>query len=176
MTSLFRLLSLIAFIFPVSCLGGIESMDIQGHGEARYLGFIKVYDASLYTYSPASQENILAAETSRCLKLDYAVPLSGDDFIKAADMIMTRQNPPDRLNKIKSEIDRLQKTYRSVSSGDSYTICYSAAKKVTSLALNGQELVSIVLADITSVYFGIWLGPKAPLDETLRDSLLAQTR
>ena len=176
MTSMFRLLGVLVFLFPASCLGGIESMYVQGHGEARYLGFIKVYDASLYTYSPASQENILAAETSRCLKLDYAVPLNSDDFIKAADMIMTRQNQPDRINRIKSEIDRLQKAYRSVASGDSYTICYSAVTNETTLSLNGQELVSIVSADFASVYFGIWLGPKAPLDETLRDSLLAQTR
>jgi len=36
--------------------------------------------------------------------------------------------------------------------------------------------VRITSADFARVYFGIWLGPEAPLDEKLRDRLLANRR
>jgi len=44
---------------------------------------------------------------------------------------------------------------------------------VTTLSYNGGVLVSVDSPDFAEIYFSIWLGKTDPLDETLRDDLLA---
>jgi hypothetical protein len=172
MANLFRIFILVVLFIPGFCFGIANNMNLQGQGEIRYLGFIKVCDAFLYTEKDSTVENILAPENSRCLRLNYAVPVSADDLIKGANAVLVRQYKPERLRLEQANIDTLHRGYRDIVKGNNYTLCYSAENKKTTLSLNGQELVSIVSADFASMYFGIWFGPKAPLDEELRDRLL----
>ena len=165
---------------PVSSFAdsaGMQSrMQPIGHGEVRYMGFIKVYDASLLASRATSGGKVLDAEISKCLVLKYAVALSVDKFIRGAEMVLQRQHDKEDLAAVQQQIDALHAGYRDVQEGDSYSLCYDAASSTTTLSLNNAELVRIVSADFARFYFGIWLGPDAPLDERLRDDLLAINR
>lgn len=154
--------------------GIVYGMQLQGRGVVRYLGLFKVYDAALYTPQPVPRGKILDAATSRCLKLDYAVALTVDDLILGAETVLARQHSPARLARVQSEIDKLHSGYKDVKSGDSYSLCYEATTRKTALLLNGQRQVTITSADFAEIYFGIWLGPLAPIDERLRDRLLTR--
>lgn len=154
----------------------ISSMQVVGQGEARYLGLIKVYQATLLTDIPAGNLPILHADTSRCLQLTYEVALSASDFITAADRILERQHGRERLVRVQAEIEALHRNYREVKPGDRYSLCYQAAERKTSLSLNGTELVSIISAEFAEIYFGIWLDPADPIDPGLQRQLSAANR
>lgn len=158
------------------CLAGINNMTLVGKGEVRYLGLIKVYEATLYTQDSFGEDNILNSNTSKCLQLEYAVSLSVDDFIEGANTILSRQHSLERLDQFQPEIDLINNAYKSVKEGDKYVLCYDAGDRKTTLILNDQQLVSISSPDFSTIYFGIWLGPVEPIDEKLRDNLLADQK
>ncbi|MBT8333627.1 MAG: hypothetical protein HKP41_04160 [Desulfobacterales bacterium] len=150
-----------------------QELSLSGTGEIHYLGFIKVYDASLFAPPDAMKKDILADDCSRCLKLDYAVNLSVDNFIEAGEKILQKQQSETILASIKPQLDLLHQNYRDVKKNDTYTLCYDAAKQQTSLNLNGNTLVTIPSTKFAAIYFGIWLGEENPIDQGLRSRLLA---
>ncbi len=164
----------VIFLFVSSgfSMAEIGEMQLRGKGIVKYLGFIKVYDASLYTKNAGDTQNILSPEISKCLRLDYNVSLTPENFIEGANTILKRQHTPTTLNTIQKEINIFHKAYRSVEEGDNYQLCYEGDSAVTTLLLNQKELVSIESADFGNIYMGIWLGPQEPIDERLRDNLL----
>lgn len=176
MVRLQLLIFVIVVLIPAVGSGSLPGLQMHGEGEARYLGFIKVYDAALYTQTPAAADKILSEDTSRCLKLDYTVSLTAKDFKRGANTILSRQHTPEKLALVRSEIDRMHNAYRDVRKGDSYSLCYEAASRATTLSLNQQELITITSADFAEIYFGIWLGPINPIDETLRNQLLTPAK
>jgi Chalcone isomerase-like len=170
------LLLLLSILSPVSSYASVSTMNLMGKGEVYYLGFIKVYDAWLYTKSATNSEEILHPETSRCLKLTYDVSLEVKDFVLGADTVLARQHPPETLAKLRKEIDMLHAAYRDVAKGDSYYLCYDAPQRLTTLTLNETQLVAVPSKEFADVYFGIWLGADKPIDEKLRDRLLRIAR
>jgi hypothetical protein len=150
-----------------------ESLILSGQGEVRYLGFIKVYDAFLYAPPGAAANDILSENCSRCLKLEYNVRLTVDNFIEAADKVLLRQHDRATLDLIRPQLEQLNNAYRDVEKDDRYLLCYDAANQFTELLLNGKRLAAIPSAAFASVYFGIWLGIEKPIDQTLRTQLLA---
>ena len=165
-------LILLILVMPSVVYAAIPGLVDVGNGEVRYLGFIKVYDASLYTQPDISRANILEAGTSRCLVIDYSVSLSAEDLVKGGEKVLARQHDKQRLDKIRNHIDTLHNSYQDIDSGDSYTLCYNSATEVTTLLYNSDEVVDIKSSEFANVYFGIWLGPKKPIDDDLRDDLL----
>ena len=154
----------------------ITSMQVVGQGEARYLGMIKVYQATLFADTPTRNLPILHVDSSRCLQLTYEVSLSASDFVAAADTILGRQHGRERLARVQAEIETLHRHYRDVKDGDRYSLCYQAEERKTSLSLNGTELVSIVSAEFAEIYFGIWLNSTSPIDTVLQRQLLKAHR
>lgn len=177
MLGVMRLLVLLVFCNPLGNLSAavsMEDMQLIGKGEAYYLKFIKIYDATLYSEELVGNENILESDVSKCLHLQYSVGIEKDDFITAANTILTRQFSPEQLGQVSNELEILHGGYKDVEEGDSYTLCYYEKTETTSLALNGQELVSVSSPDFAEIYFSIWLGNTAPLDEKLRKNLLTK--
>lgn len=165
-------LLLMAILVPTTVMAIPEDMELSGTGKAKYLGVITVYDAALYVSNKGGREDILSPDTSRCLKLDYAVEVSPEDFIRAADTILRRQHDKDKLARVEAEINELHRSYRKVAKGDNYTLCYDSAAKATILYRNSLPQVEIVSEEFAEVYFGIWLGAKDPLSDGLRNRLL----
>ncbi|WP_163340496.1 chalcone isomerase family protein [Desulfopila sp. IMCC35008] len=152
----------------------VESMTLHGAGEAYYLKFIKVYDAALYTRHPASAEQIQRGEVSKCLLLQYDVSLKQQDFVKAANTVLGRQFATEQLEMVRTELRQLHDSYIDVQDGDQYSLCYDSQEKRTTLSHNNKELVRIYSEKFAEIYFSIWLGENSPLDDTLRDNLLAR--
>lgn len=167
-------LTAMLLFWPTISMAMLDDMEMVGEGKAKYLGLITVYDAALYTRGKRAPIDILSPEVSRCLKLDYAVEVSAEDFIKAADTILHRQHDKKRLRRVEAEIDELHGSYSKVAKGDNYTLCYDAAAKTTALYRNGVVEVEIVSEEFAEIYFGIWLGPQQPLSDSLRDRLLGR--
>lgn len=165
---------LISLIFSNAYSSPINDMELHGEGQVYYLGFIKVYDAALYTEQSASEEEILQGAVSKCLLLEYDVSLKQKDFIKAADTVLARQFSTEQLDEVRDEINQLHAAYKDVKDGDNYTLCYDSQERSTALSHNGREIVRIVSKPFAEVYFSIWLGKESPLDDKLRDNLLAR--
>ena len=146
---------------------------LSGSGEIRYLGFIKVYDAALFTPESVSRQNLLDAGSSRCLQLQYDVDLKADDFIEAATIVLNDQHDEQTLASVQPKIELLHSNYQAVTEGDSYILCYDAGTQQTRLALNNDVLITIESAEFARIYFGIWLGEKNPLSDKLRRKLVA---
>lgn len=164
------------FLYPLatnSLAANTENMYLLGQGKAYYLSFIKVYDASFYSEEILPKEEILGSDVSKCLHLQYAVDISREDFVTAANKVLSRQFTPNQLQRVESELSTLHEGYRDVEEGDSYTLCYRDADETTTLSLNGDEIVSIPSANFAEIYFSIWLGSTNPLDKELRNNLLA---
>jgi hypothetical protein len=171
-----KLLVLLIFFCPlsnISTAASIDTMQLLGKGEAYYLKFIKVYDASLYIEESVEAKHILDRNISKCLYIQYAVGVDADDFIAAANTVLARQFSSERLNDVASELATLHGGYMDVQEGDSYSLCYSKVAETTTLALNEKEVVSVYSPDFAEIYFSIWLGESDPLDEKLRNNLLA---
>lgn len=147
-----------------------------GEGQVRYLGFIKVYDAQLYTPPDVTRKNLLGAASSRCLQLNYNVSLSAENFIEAADTILAKQHSKEALDAVHGEISQLHTSYQKVEEGDTYTLCYDAERQETELRLNHKLLVTIASATFAEYYFGIWLGEKDPLSDDLRNDLIQKLK
>ena len=152
----------------------VENMQLHGEGQAYYLKFIKVYDAALYTEQVANEEDIIQGAVSKCLLLQYDVSLKQKDFIKAANTVLERQFTAEQLEVVRDEIDRLHAGYVDVKDGDEYSLCYDSPKSSTTISHNNKELVRIYSQAFAKIYFNIRLGNDSPLDDTLRDNLLAR--
>ncbi|MFT5698279.1 MAG: hypothetical protein ACI8ZB_001133 [Desulforhopalus sp.] len=148
-------------------------MQKLGEGQAYYLKFIKVYDATLYWLEQVEGKNILSSDVSKCLSLEYVVDIGKKDFIKAANSVLKRQFSREQLAPVSSEIETFHQSYQDVRDGDSYTLCYNSMEKVTSLSYNRSNISTIHSPAFAEIYFSIWLGNSNPLDENLRDDLLA---
>ncbi|WP_136797899.1 chalcone isomerase family protein [Desulfosediminicola ganghwensis] len=171
------ILTIVMSTLPLSLQGmEIHNMQLQGSGSVRYMGFIKVYDAHLYTDPTTLPGEVLSPESSRCLKLNYAVSLTRENFIEAAEKILNRQHDPLTISKVRPQLDLLHQNYTEVDDGDSYVLCYNGEAQTTRLFRNGIEQVVIPSADFAAVYFGIWLGEKEPLSDNLRANLLSGLR
>ncbi len=152
----------------------LDNMQLHGEGEAYYLKFIKVYDAALYTARVANEEEIIQGVVSKCLLLQYDVSLKQKDFIKAANTVLERQFTAEQLEVVGDEIDQLHAGYVDVKDGDQYILCYDSQESSTTLSHNDKKLVRIYSQPFAKIYFSIWLGNDSPLDDKLRDNLLAR--
>jgi len=160
-------------IFLIAISSAQAEVLFKAKGEVFYRGLIKVYDASLYVDETATKDNLLDAKTSRCLKLDYAVSLDKDKFLKAANVVLQRQHSIERLEAVQSKTDQLHDAYQAVKKGDTYWMCYRANTQTTELRLNDQLLVEITnSADFASVYMGMWLAENQPISKKLRKVLI----
>ena len=165
---------IITLLFTSTSYAYVEELEIRSKGDVYYLGFIKVYDAYLLSDPDVDTSRILEPTISKCLKLNYDVALTTENFIEGANQVLGRQHSPEVLNALKAEIDLLHENYLPVSEGDTYMLCYDADSETTSLALNGKNLVSIESPQFSSLYFGIWLGPEKPISKKLQRNLLKQ--
>ncbi|MGV6808971.1 MAG: chalcone isomerase family protein [bacterium] len=166
-------------VFMLSMLSSVvfaqADLSFKVKGEVFYKGLIKVYDASLYVDDIATANNLLEANTSRCLKLDYAVSLDKEKFIRAANVVLNRQQPAETLKTVQAQIDQLHAAYQPVKKGDTYWMCYYANNQKTELRLNDQVLVELPRsANFSRIYMGMWLAEDKPISKKLRETLLSR--
>jgi hypothetical protein len=142
---------------------------LEGAGLFRWKYFVKVYAAAHYVGEDA-RGRTADADVPRRLEIAYFVGISGEDFGRAADELLSEALPPDRLAPLRSRLDELHRAYVNVKAGDRYALTYVPGRG-TELTLNGAPLALIPGADFARAYFGIWIGQR-PIDGGLRDALL----
>jgi hypothetical protein len=169
------LLVLLLLLVPVAAVlaDPADGLVVRGEGNVRYMGFIRVYDAELLAPADAGLRDVLSARRSFCLRLTYNVDLTAENFITAAEEILSRQYSQSELASYRPQLDKLHQAYRDVTKGDRYRLCYDAASQSTRLILNNETLVSVFSPGFAILYAGIWLDEKQPLDAGLRKRLLA---
>jgi len=138
-----------------------------GQATALWGGFIKIYDATLYSPTAVNTQSLLADHTDLTLELCYHRSIDRKDIIKAAQKALPEALP----NPIEQAINALHDQYQSVQKGDCYTLSHTP-EEGTQLTLNDTSLFKTQTPGFKSAYFSIWLGDYA-LSETVKAQLLA---
>lgn len=155
--------------FPDEVDSEAGPLRLFGLGLLRYRVLFRGYVGGLYLpdgVEPAA----LFDDLPKALELYYYWDIEGRFFGEAADDILSRALPAERVTALRSRVDRLHALYRDVEEGDRYRLTYSPGVGTT-LALNGEVLGTIPGADFAADYFGIWLGSE-PLNVPFRDQML----
>ncbi len=156
--------------FPEAVEAGDTQLSLFGLGLLRYRVLFRGYVGGLYLPVGAQASDTLR-DVPKALELYYFWKIEGRFFAQAADDLLARKLPPERLSAIRERLDRLHVLYQDVVPGDRYRLTYVPGRG-TSLTLNGRLLGTIPGADFAEDYFGIWLGDD-PLSEPFRDQIFA---
>ena len=155
--------------FPDEVDSEAGPLRLFGLGRLRDRVLVRGYVGGLYLpdgVEPAA----LFDDLPKALELYYYWDIEGRFFGEAADDILSRALPAERVTALRSRVDRLHALYRDVEEGDRYRLTYSPGVGTT-LALNGEVLGTIPGADFAADSFGIWLGSE-PLNVPFRDQML----
>jgi hypothetical protein len=155
---------------------GTSELRLHGTGLLRYRVFIKGYVAALYlgeSFGGEATPRAVLADVPRRLEIEYFWAIPADKFAKATVEGIVRGTDPATFERLGRRIDQINKLYKDVEPGDRYAITYIPGVG-TELALNGRPLGVVEGADFSAALFAIWVGPE-PLDESLRDQLLASS-
>jgi hypothetical protein len=159
--------------FDESIVVGNTLFKLKNVGLLRYKMVFKGYVAALYLGEEFSIKDVLQDVPKR-LELSYFWSISAEDFGKAADKVLRKNESDLLLEKLRSRLKKLNKAYLDVKPNDRYALTYIPGKG-TELTLNSKPLVTIMGSDFARAYFAIWLG-KQPLDKGLRDTLLGAVK
>jgi hypothetical protein len=159
--------------FDESIVVGNTLFKLKNVGLLRYKMVFKGYVAALYLGEEFSIKDVLQDVPKR-LELSYFWSISAEDFGKAADKVLRKNESDLLLEKLGSRLKKLNKAYLDVKPNDRYALTYIPGKG-TELTLNSTPLVTIIGSDFARAYFAIWLG-KQPLDKGLRDTLLGAVK
>ncbi len=145
-----------------------EVLPAYSTGLFRWNGIFKVYSGALYL-SPGHSAGQYREDISKCITLNYFRDFDGEDIGPAGDEVMARMYSPADMARLSERLRRFNAAYRSVTKNDQYRLCYAPGHGTT-LAFNGEDLVTIEGADFAAAYFSLWLG-EDPVNERLRDAL-----
>lgn len=137
----------------------------------RWMSVIKVYDAALHLGAGEPADRIFSNIPTR-LQLGYHRGFTAAEIVKGGETLLARNVDSATIAALRERLDLINRTYRDVKAGDSYTLTYVPGTGTT-LRLNGVPLVTIPGHDFAAAYFRIWLGDD-PISPALRDSLLGR--
>jgi hypothetical protein len=135
---------------------GTQRLTLSGLGLLKHRLLFRAYAGGLYLPGGLSATDALA-DAPKALELHYFWAIEGSRFGDAANAMLERSHPPERIAALRARLDRLHTLYRNVEAGDRYRLAYVPGRGTT-LSYNGSELGTIPGADFASAYFGIWLG------------------
>jgi hypothetical protein len=145
--------------------------ELAGATTFRWMSIVKVYDARLHLGNGEPAAKVFADIPVR-LQLTYHRGFTAAEIIKGGDTLLARNVKADALVSLRERLELINRAYRDVREGDSYTLTYVPGKGTT-LRFNGSPLVSIPGHDFASAYFRIWLGDD-PISKSMRDTLLGR--
>lgn len=155
--------------FPKAVVAGQTEVPLFGLGLLRYRVLFRGYVGGLYMPAGAKKDQVFE-DVPKALELYYFWDIPGRFFGEAADELLAKNLPPERLAVLRSRLDRLNGMYKDVEVGDRYRLTYVPGEGTT-VRLNGESLGTIPGADFARDYFSIWLGEN-PLSAPFRDQIL----
>jgi hypothetical protein len=156
---------------PETVQAGGTTLVLNGMGlRTKYM--VKVYVAGLYLAQKSSDPAaILKADAPKRIVMHFVRDVSKnqitDGFTESFE-----GNTPDAAKTLKPEIDRLFAALDSVKDGDEIVFTYQPGAG-TSLAIAGQEKLTIAGPAFAEMIFSVWLGPKPP-NAALKNGILGQ--
>ena len=155
--------------FPSQFTDLEESYPLRGKAVlSKY--FIKGAEIAFYSSDPG-EDGVLGDSVTRCLEFVYFRDFSSAQLRDAAWSIINQGWSEKELEDHESDINSLNALYQDVTKGDRYRLIYRPGIG-TELKLNGKSLGTVPGAEMSRIYFSIWLGDM-PLDDKIRDKLLA---
>jgi hypothetical protein len=154
--------------FPGRVRAGDRTLPLFGLGLLRYRVLFRGYVGGLYLPDGVPASRTLD-DVPKALELYYFWDIEGSLFGDAANEMLARRHPPERVAALRERLDRLHGLYRDVEAGDRYRLTYVPGEGTT-LTHNGTALGTIPGADFAADYFGIWLGAD-PINEAFRDQM-----
>ena len=156
-------------LFPATMTVGDVTLERKGVSQLTVGYIFKVYEAAFYQPAEAGPGDALA-DIPRHLEIDYLRAISREDFIKAADDMLSEQHDPEVIRSIQAGIDQINLLYQDVRKGDRYALTYIPGVGTT-LAFNSEVKGVIQGSEFARIYFSIWLGENNPY-KSFRDRLV----
>lgn len=157
--------------FPRSVALGGEVLDLVGAGILRWKILFRAYASAFYlpdTTAPDGWQD----DVPKCLTIHYFWDISGEKFGPAGEEVLRRMYSSEELAAIRPQLDALNSAYVDIKEGDRYSLVYTP-EGGTTLAHNGQPVITLAGKKFARLYFSVWLGTD-PVDATLRDELLGR--
>lgn len=148
-----------------------KTLVLNGMGiRTKYM--VKVYVGGLYLEQKSSDANaIIKSEGPKQIVMKFLHGASKSQMTDAFDEGF-RNNSPDAMKTMKAQIDQLLGGLDAVKTGDTMVFTYVPGTGC-SLAINGQNKVTIADPAFAPVLFSVWLGPKPP-NADLKKGMLGQ--
>lgn len=151
-------------------LGGVTLPDTAAVGSTRLvlngLGLrtkfvVKVYVAGLYLAQKSSDADaILKSDEPKRIVMHFLRGVSKNQIADAFQESF-RDNSPAASQQLKADIDRLIGALEPLKEQDEMVFTYVPGTGTT-LAIQGQDKVTIAGAPFAQMLFSVWLGPKPP--------------
>jgi hypothetical protein len=180
-------LSISAFIFTAALtldagtLSGVTLPDnVQVAGKALVLNgmgirtkfMVKVYIAGLYLEQKSSDASaIIKADAPKQIIMKFVHGASKSQMSDAFEEGF-KDNSPDAAKTLKPDIDRLLAALQPINVGDQMVFTYLPGTGTT-MAINGQDKLSIAGPAFGQLMMSVWFGPKPP-NADLKKGLLGQ--
>jgi hypothetical protein len=147
-----------------------EQLQLKSQTVLTYL-WVDLYAVAFYTDAGVSPRDAVSQMRDQRLELYYLRAIDRSDVIKAAWTTLERQQPADRLQALRAEIEPMEANFKDIQPGDRYALNYSAEGGLV-LELNGKQVYRNHNAEFARAYLGLWLAQDG-LSEELRERLLA---
>jgi hypothetical protein len=154
--------------FPMQVTEDGQQLVLRSTHLFRWWGF-RVYSVALYTAPEFRNGQDILGDVPKRLVLHYHRSIDRGKMIQGAEVVIGR-TPDIDMDALRERVDRVNRVYVDVRSGDEYSITYLPGKGTT-VALNGNSKVLVEGNDFAHAYFGIWLGSMA-LNDGLKQALL----
>ncbi|HUI83011.1 MAG TPA: chalcone isomerase family protein [Candidatus Binatia bacterium] len=152
--------SLAGVTLPDTAQVGNTTLLLNGLG-LRTKFMVKVYVAGLYLEQKSSDPSvILKSDTPKRIVMHFLHGVSKNQMADAFQESFNN-NAPDASKTMKADIDRLLGALEPLKEGDQMVFTYVPGTGTT-LAIKGQEKLTIAGPAFAPVLFSVWLGPKPP--------------
>lgn len=152
--------SLAGVTMPDTAQVGNTKLVLNGLG-LRTDFMVKVYVAGLYLEQKSSDADaIIKADAPSRIVMQFLHGASQSQMAKAFKESFN-DNTPDAMKTMKPDIDRLLGALEPMKVGDQMIFTYVPGTGTT-LAINGQDKLTIAGAAFRPVLLSVWLGPKPP--------------
>jgi hypothetical protein len=151
----------------------IENVEFLLRGVAlqKYMLFFKGFVGALYLPTQINPADAMG-DLPKHLVLQYFHDIKKEDFQESTISIIKKNVSEASYEKIADRVQKLNKLYQDVKSGERYSLTYIQGTGST-LSLNGKPLGTIPGYDFSFAVFSIWLGEN-PIGENFRDVLLGK--
>lgn len=155
---------------PATVTGPDLQLDQRGTFRYQHLRLFKVYDATLFAPTQATDHEILSAQCPFELRLRYLRNIDRAIILKYANRILEETLDPEERSGIAERIGDLHAVYPDMKRDDVASLSYDPLNG-TSFSLNQKKKITIPGKDFAEYYLRIWLGAQ-PASNEMRKSLL----